>query len=433
MKDSDKNTDTNKHFLKSLERVLAGRRPGRAVGAGDARLLDLAAELSQSRPEPSEKAMSRMDARIAGLTGMAAGAISGSIDGSPAAAPQARSARWLPSWLTLPRAAAVLAVLVVGLGAVGLTRALIMGGYQGASSQPSLSATPQSATPGAAGEERAGGYQAPGSNEVLKDVAGGGAGADSATGVVAGPAGGIAYGPAGAGGTSVLPSTQRVMQSATYTIEVPKGDFQTGYDRVTALAARYGGFVVSAETRKSGEDEPLSGTITVRVNTAQDGFSRALAELDGIGTVMSRDISGQDVTEEYVDLESRLRNAQAQEAQLLALMQKAETIDEILLVQSRLAEVQSEIEQIKGRINYIQSRTDFATITVALRETGATEPPEDQDGTKWGFVESLVYAGWLAVQSVNFVILALGIIIPLAVITGLALLIGRLVWRRRTR
>ena len=77
----------------------------------------------------------------------------------------------------------------------------------------------------------------------------------------------------------------------------------------------------------------------------------------------------------YVDLQSVCVTPEAQETQMLELMKKAQTIEEILTVQSRLAEIQSQIEQIKGRMKYMESRTDFATITVDLRETkeGASE------------------------------------------------------------
>jgi len=183
-----------------------------------------------------------------------------------------------------------------------------------------------------------------------------------------------------------------------------------------------------------GNDGLNSGSVTIRVANTSDNFTRAQAEVDGLGNVTSKQISGRDVTEEYVDLQSRLRNAEAQEAQFLALMQRAQTIDEILMVQSRLAEVQSEIEQIKGRMNYMEGRTDFATISIAMRESGGDEEPDESGGINWGFVDSIEYAGWIAVQTLNFVIVALGVIVPLTVMLGgLALIAYRIVQKRRAK
>ena len=95
----------------------------------------------------------------------------------------------------------------------------------------------------------------------------------------------------------------------------------------------------------------------------------------------------------------------------------------------------AQIEQIKGRIQYMDSRTDYATITVDLRETkdGGSGETAGQE-INWGFVDSLKYAGWLAVQSVNFVIVSLGIIIPVLLIGLVVFLLAyRLVRRLRNR
>ena len=192
--------------------------------------------------------------------------------------------------------------------------------------------------------------------------------------------------------------------------------------------------MVSGDTRAEG-DQLKRGNLTIRVLSANDNFAKAQAEIDGLGNVTSRKIVGQDVTEEYVDLQSRLRNSEAQEAQMLELMKKAETIEEILTVQSRLSDIQAQIEQIKGRIQYMDSRTDYATITVDLRDTkdGGSGETAGQE-INWGFVDSLKYAGWLAVQSVNFVIVSLGIIIPVLLIGLVVFLLAyRLVRRLRNR
>lgn len=423
-------TEGHKHFLKDLERVMAGKKLRRKSGDAKDELLSLSAELMDARPEPQPRFVKQMDERVAALTGAHPDEFA---DIAAGAGKTGSQKFWsLPSWLTLPRLAAAMAVLVIGLGAVGLTTAIVSGEFGSFRQEVQGTSAPSAGSASSTGAASAGAFSTPGGATDLKDLSGENAGAPR-SGSVSGTSGGTfpVTGDNISGAGADLPSAQRIVQTAMYEIEVPQGDFQTNYDRVNALAGKYGGYVVSAETRKSGDNQPLTGTISIRVSTVQDGFTRALAELDGMGTVLSREISGQDVTEEYVDLQSRLRNAEAQEAQLLTLMQKAQTIDEILMVQSRLSDIQSQIEQIKGRIKFMESRTDFATITVDLRESGATVTPTDNSATRWGFVDALEYAGWLAVQSVNFVIMVLGVIIPITLMGVLAFAGGRWLVRRR--
>ncbi|MFA5809502.1 MAG: DUF4349 domain-containing protein, partial [Thermoleophilia bacterium] len=319
-----------------------------------------------------------------------------------------------------PRIAAVTAALVIGLSVIGLTGAIIRGGGPGRSApEAGLMTDTNTAADVATREKSTGISAAPGQT---------GAGQDS-SGFTGPEAESAAAGSAGAL-TPGLPSSQRVIKTADYTIEVPQGEFDGKYLEVKAIASRYGGYVVSADARSYSEDL-MRGTITIRVASTADNFDRAQDAIDALGNVKSRKISGQDVTEEYVDLQSRLRNYEAQEAQMLALMQRAQTIEEILSVQSRLSDVQSQIEQIKGRMKYMESRTDFATITVDMRET-KDGGVQETGGTDWGFVESVKYAGWLAVQTFNFVIMAMGVILPLILMAfGFYLLIFKLVqWRR---
>lgn len=400
-----------KHISDLIDRMLAGENisPSGETTEEERQLLAIAAELMDGRALPD----GRFEKRLA--LGMAK--LKAADSGSDAFATAGEKRRLLPGWLSMPRLAAVTAALVLGLGVIGLTGAIIRGGGPG-SSTPSPALVTDSDV--ASREKSTGVSPVPGQTGAAQDSSGfSGPEAESAA------AGSAASSPG-------LPSSQRVIKTADYTIEVAQGEFDGKYSEIKAVAARYGGYVVSADARSYGEDL-MKGTISIRVASSADNFDRAQNDIDALGNVKSRKISGQDVTEEYVDLQSRLRNYEAQEAQMLALMQRAQTIEEILSVQSRLSEVQSQIEQIKGRITYMESRTDFATITVDLRETkdgGAQET----GGTDWGFVESVEYAGWLAVQTFNFVIMAMGVILPLILMASLVyLLIRKLVQWRRVR
>jgi len=390
-------------LLDLIERLVAGEPVTLPEGGAEEqmKMLELASELAAARPEPThgfeESLRRRLESEAARGT----------------KAPVADGSRgWLPGWLTLPRLAAVTAALIMVLGITGLTGAIIRGGYQGK----------------IAAESSAGGDSSAVSSELrtMEETAGPAGGATGA----AAPDTGVAAPDTGAGATlPPLPNVDKVILTADYRIDLAPGEFDDRYASLAAIATRYGGYVLSADSQ-TGTDGLKHGSFTIRVANVNDNFNRAQAEIDGLGTVASKKQSGQDVSEEYVDLESRLRNAQAQEAQMLALLQKAQSVDEILMIQSRLSEIQSEIEQLKGRISYMDTRTGYATIAVELREKadGAGEP--ETNGTDWGFVESIRYAGWLGVQTVNFVIMALGVIIPVALIAAALYLLATWVLRR---
>jgi Domain of unknown function (DUF4349) len=178
-----------------------------------------------------------------------------------------------------------------------------------------------------------------------------------------------ASGPVGALGA--LPVIgPAVVKTASLEVQVPKGDFDKAFETAMQVAARYGGYVQSSST--SGT-KIHSGTLTIRVPSAS--FQNAMSDLSGVGTVQSRSVSGQDVTNEYVDLNARLRTWEAQEAVLLRLMKRATSVEATLRVQTNLQDVQFRIEQIKGQLRVLENQTDLATIDLSLHEPGAVVRP----------------------------------------------------------
>jgi hypothetical protein len=212
----------------------------------------------------------------------------------------------------------------------------------------------------------------------------------------------------------------RIVKTAVITLEVRKGAFDRRFQEATLVAARHGGFVSSSQTF---EAEHRSGTIVLRVPAAQ--FDAVLGELRRIGKVKGEEISGQDVTAQFVDLESRLRNWEAQEAVLLRLMAKARSIEDSIKVQRQLQEVQFAIEEIKGQLRYLTDQTDFATVTVSVAEAGAAAQLKAQGTLSRAWHESL--DGFLSV--IAAVIVGLGYLVPI-VLLGLTVLLAYVGYRR---
>jgi len=194
----------------------------------------------------------------------------------------------------------------------------------------------------------------------------------------------------------------KTIRTAALTVQVEKGAFGKAYDRVSLAAVGVGGYVSDSRT-VSSDGRISSGTITIRIPNSS--YADVMSQLREIGEVTSISEQAQDVTEEYVDLESRIRNLRAQEAVYLNLMAKAQTIEEGISVQRELSVIQGQIEQLTGRKNYLDSHVQLSTIQVTLTEPGAEEVV---NGDGWGFVDALSDAAHGVVDGLSAVIRFMG-------------------------
>ncbi|HET9493935.1 MAG TPA: DUF4349 domain-containing protein [Chloroflexia bacterium] len=160
----------------------------------------------------------------------------------------------------------------------------------------------------------------------------------------------------------------------TGTLHLTVKDVGDSIQRVRAVANASGGYVFSSETRNEGEY--TYATITLYIPAA--GFDQVLPELRALGgqvtKVANESISSSDVTEEYTDLNSQLRNLKATEGRMLALQSKAERMEDILAIDRELRAVQAEIERIQGRMNYLGKRAEMSSLTVYLSPVVAPTP-----------------------------------------------------------
>ncbi len=168
-------------------------------------------------------------------------------------------------------------------------------------------------------------------------------------------------------------------------------DIAEAVKQIAELAGNFGGYVVESNIQES--QSRLYGNISIRVLSAR--FDEALTALKAMAEdVKAENTSGQDVTEEYTDLDAKLRNLQAAEAQLLALMAQAGNVTEILEVQKELVSTRSEIEQIKGRMQYLEQSASLALLQIGLEQSKLTiefnaTARNIKQGTKIYFVPTL--------------------------------------------
>ncbi len=172
-------------------------------------------------------------------------------------------------------------------------------------------------------------------------------------------------------GAEVLPSTGERMIVRTGDMALVVEDVINAKDEIANLVVELGGYVVSSQI--SGEEEERWGWISIRV--PDDKFDQALAELRRLAVrVTSESASSQDITEEYIDLESRLKNAEATESQYLALLEKAEDVEDTLKIYDALSRIRYEIEQIKGRMQYLERTSAMSLISVSLESLATAKP-----------------------------------------------------------
>ncbi len=215
-------------------------------------------------------------------------------------------------------------------------------------------------------------------------------------------------------------------------------DTQETFAQLGQIARDMGGFVANSNTWKDGEQ--VRGTLTVRIpaNNLDDALTRfrSLA-LD----IESERVDSQDVTEEFVDLESRLTNLQRTEAELLELLESRSSTgktSDILEVHRELTNIRAQIEQIQGRMKYLDNLSSLATVQITLTPDALMQPvvvggwrPE---GTARMAIRMLISTLQFFAQVVIFFVLyILPIAIVIAIPIVITILIIRAIWKRVKR
>jgi hypothetical protein len=262
--------------------------------------------------------------------------------------------------------------------------------------------------------------------EAAGTTAGGGgegaAVADKARGTSFGAAGHVAGGGAVPQVRSSVPEVgSQIVKTASLRLSIKRGEFDATIDDVGSIAAGLGGSVVSSSASQGSEQRLVRGTIVVRVPARS--YEEAISSLRALGKVEARNENGQDVSQEFVDLQARIRQLQAVESQLLELLDDANTVGAALAVQRQLSEVQLQLEQARGRLQYLDDQVAFATISLAIHERIVAAPKTENGG--FGILDAWSKAGhgFLTVIGWTFVVLATAA--PLILLLVVAFFLGR--------
>ena len=211
----------------------------------------------------------------------------------------------------------------------------------------------------------------------------------------------------------------------TGSLELMVNDVSQTATKISSLATGTGGFVQDSSVSQT-ENGSRYGGITIRVPV--EHFEQTFQTIKSYANLVKNESqNGQDITEQYTDLEAQLRNSKAQEQRYLDILASAKTVEEILSVERELTQTRQMIEQLQGRMQYLENQTSFSTISIFLSEETFLKIPTESF-RPWQAVkeaaQALVLLGQqLITKSIWFVIVGGGILLPLALIIWVIVLI----------
>jgi len=208
-------------------------------------------------------------------------------------------------------------------------------------------------------------------------------------------------------------------------LEVEKGKFSEKFEQIGNIARAAGGFISNASSSAYG-DEPAIGTITIKVPS--ENFDLVIDQIKKLGNVRNLNTYADEVTQEYVDLNSRLKHFQAQEKVLLQMMDKSGTIEDSIAVHRELSSVQEQIEIIKGRLRWLDEQISFSTITISVTEPDVKPQPYP---IRWEFLDTLREGVRAIIKVINGLVLFIMVISPIVFLVVIGFLIVRYVSKRR--
>ncbi|QFR00965.1 DUF4349 domain-containing protein [Streptomyces phaeolivaceus] len=213
-----------------------------------------------------------------------------------------------------------------------------------------------------------------------------------------------------------------IIRTATLTVRVK--DVPKALDEARTAVENVGGFVGDESTTRDGKDRERT-RVVLRVPTEK--YDEVLTELEGTGKLIERRTKAEDVTDQVVDVESRIKTQQASVARIRELMNRATKLGDVVTLEGELSTRQADLEALLAQRKSLKDRTSLATITLSLSETAVKKAEKKDDEP--GFMDALA-GGWNAFVAV-FVWLgmALAAVLPFAVATALFLF----VWFRVTR
>ncbi|MEU6882388.1 DUF4349 domain-containing protein [Streptomyces sp. NPDC046712] len=217
---------------------------------------------------------------------------------------------------------------------------------------------------------------------------------------------------------------QHIIRTAELSVEV--ADATKALATARRVVEGAGGQVANESTDRV-DDTHMTSRIVLRV--PQERYASVLEELAGTGRLLSRKADAKDVTEQVVDVESRIATQRASVARVRALMDRAEKLSDVVTLEGELSRRQADLESLLAQQASLKDRTTLATITLELTEKEKAAPSDGED--RPGFLEALA-GGWNAlVTALTWVVVVLAAVAPWLATVLVLYLVWRLLVRPR--
>jgi len=161
--------------------------------------------------------------------------------------------------------------------------------------------------------------------------------------------------------TQTLKTDKKLIRSGSLTLEVT--NVSDSMDRITEIALDFKGFI-DKSTKESDANDQVTGLMIVRI--PGEDFDSFLETISSQGTIKRQEIQTTDVTEDYIDKEAQIRALTIQRDQYYRIIEKAETVEDILNVQREIDRVQLELDRITGKMKYLENQIAFGTLTISI-------------------------------------------------------------------
>ncbi|MGM9520926.1 MAG: DUF4349 domain-containing protein [Oscillospiraceae bacterium] len=246
-----------------------------------------------------------------------------------------------------------------------------------------------------------------------------------------------------AAGTAVKSTSlaEKIIYTASADIETV--DFEASVQSVYDMLDKYGAFLESSNiSGKSYRSQVYNyqtyryASFTIRVPV--EAYKSMTSELDAVGNVLNISTGIQNITEQYYDSQSRLEAYEIEQERLLAMLEKAENVTDMLDIESRLSQVRYEIESLESTLRNWQNQVDYSTVNIYLSEVEELTETVETHRTYWqeigdGFKSTLKSIGSFFKGLFKWFVVALPVLLIIAVIIAAVVLIIRVAVRRHRR
>lgn len=230
--------------------------------------------------------------------------------------------------------------------------------------------------------------------------------------------------------TGITLTEKKVIKNGNLNLKVENTENASG--EITQIAKEQKGEVFSTNFYERVKGQK-SGSITIKVPV--ENFENTVEKIKAVATqVLSESTTGQDVTEEYTDLQAQLKNKQAEEQSYLKILDQAGDMEDILAVTKQVSRVRGEIERLQGRVRFMDSQTDMSTIYVNLSEDIEIAPVQNDwrpwQVTKKAFQDLINNTQDFVDGTIRFVIVGIPSLIPFLLFVGIVYWIGKKIWKK---